>query len=52
VALRSQLAANYTVPARIVIIDELPAADGANGTKLMRSVLRRAAADLLLTELA
>ena len=42
--------ANYKVPARIVIVDELPAVDGANGTKLMRSTLRRAAADLLLTE--
>lgn len=42
--------ANYKVPARIVIIDELPAVDGANGTKPMRSVLRRAAANLLLTE--
>jgi acyl-CoA synthetase (AMP-forming)/AMP-acid ligase II len=42
--------ANYKVPARIVIVDELPAVDGANGTKLTRSTLRRAAADLLLTE--
>jgi fatty-acyl-CoA synthase len=42
--------ANYKVPARIVIVDELPAVDGANGTKLMRSALRRAAADLFLTE--
>jgi len=42
--------ANYKVPARIVIVDELPAVDGANGTKLMRSTLRQAAADLLFTE--
>jgi fatty-acyl-CoA synthase len=42
--------ANYKVPARIVIVEELPAVDGANGTKLMRSALRRAAAGLFLTE--
>jgi acyl-coenzyme A synthetase/AMP-(fatty) acid ligase len=41
--------ANYKVPARIVIVGELPAVDGANGTKLMRSTLRRAA-DLFLTD--
>jgi hypothetical protein len=42
--------ANHKVPARIVIVEELPTVDGANGTKLMRSKLRRAAADLFLTE--
>jgi fatty-acyl-CoA synthase len=42
--------ANYKVPARIVLVEELPAVDGANGTKMVRSTLRRAAADLLFTE--
>ena len=38
--------ANFKVPARIVIVEDLPAVDGANGTKLMRSTLRRVAAEL------
>ncbi|MEA2310848.1 MAG: fatty-acyl-CoA synthase [Solirubrobacteraceae bacterium] len=43
---RGELAA-FKVPRRVVVLDELPATDGANGRKVQRAELRRRAATAL-----
>lgn len=39
--------ANYKVPARIVLLDQFPVVDGANGVKIRKAELRERAARLL-----